>query len=89
MLGVLYKPIWNQVSDELLVKLTLLKHNENTVTPLKQGGDFRSKECIDLLKQADIVCTNPVVENLSHYSHYFFSFFSFFFWRPPLAIVAS
>ncbi|MEK6882899.1 MAG: adenine-specific methyltransferase EcoRI family protein [Nanoarchaeota archaeon] len=37
----------------------LLKHNENTVTPLKQGGDFRSKECIDLLKQSDIVCTNP------------------------------
>lgn len=23
------------------------------------GGDFRSKECIELLKQADIVCTNP------------------------------
>ncbi|MFH0831896.1 MAG: adenine-specific methyltransferase EcoRI family protein [archaeon] len=37
----------------------LLKHNENTATPLKQGGDFRSKECIDLLKQSDIVCTNP------------------------------
>lgn len=37
----------------------LLKYNENTVTPLKQGGDFRSKECIDLLKQSDIVCTNP------------------------------
>jgi len=37
----------------------LLKHNENTVTPLKQGGDFRSKECNDLLKQSDIICTNP------------------------------
>lgn len=37
----------------------LLKHNENTVTPLKQGGDFRSNECIELLKQSDIVCTNP------------------------------
>lgn len=23
------------------------------------GGDFRSKECIELLEQADIVCTNP------------------------------
>jgi len=37
----------------------LLKNNKNTVTPLRQGGDFRSKECIDLLKQSDIVCTNP------------------------------
>lgn len=27
--------------------------------PLKENGDFRSKECIDLLKQADIVVTNP------------------------------
>ena len=26
---------------------------------LKGDGDFRSKECIDLLKQADIVITNP------------------------------
>ena len=26
---------------------------------LKGNGDFRSKECIDLLKQADIVVTNP------------------------------
>jgi hypothetical protein len=37
----------------------LLKHNENTTTPLKQGGDFRSKECIELLKKSDIVVTNP------------------------------
>ncbi|MBU2634640.1 MAG: adenine-specific methyltransferase EcoRI family protein [Nanoarchaeota archaeon] len=37
----------------------LLKHDKNIATPLKQGGDFRSNECINLLKQADIVCTNP------------------------------
>jgi hypothetical protein len=29
------------------------------VIPLKGDGDFRSKESIDLLKQADIVVTNP------------------------------
>lgn len=29
------------------------------VRPLKGDGDFRSKECIELLKQADIVVTNP------------------------------
>ena len=29
------------------------------IHPLKGDGDFRSHECIDLLKQADIVVTNP------------------------------
>lgn len=28
-------------------------------TPLKQNGDFRSPECIEILKQADIIVTNP------------------------------
>ena len=29
------------------------------VKPLKGDGDFRSKECIELLKEADIIVTNP------------------------------
>jgi len=37
----------------------LLKHDKNTVTPLRSNGDFRSEECIKLLKKADIVVTNP------------------------------
>jgi hypothetical protein len=37
----------------------LLKHKANVCAPLKGNGDFRSEECIELLKQADIVCTNP------------------------------
>ena len=32
---------------------------EPTVFQLKENGDFRSYECIELLKQADIVVTNP------------------------------
>jgi hypothetical protein len=36
---------------------TFIKQNEWGV--LKGDGDFRSPECIELLKQADIVCTNP------------------------------
>ncbi|GMO51935.1 MAG: hypothetical protein Pg6C_17050 [Treponemataceae bacterium] len=36
---------------------TFIKQNEWGV--LKGDGDFRSAECIELLKQADIVCTNP------------------------------
>ena len=33
--------------------------NEIGIKPLKGDGDFRSKECIELLKEADIVVTNP------------------------------
>lgn len=29
------------------------------ITPLKQNGDFRSPECVELLKEATIVVTNP------------------------------
>ncbi len=38
-------------------KLKENKHNE--WTPLKENGDFRSSECVELLKQSDIVVTNP------------------------------
>ena len=33
--------------------------SEINVQPLKGDGDFRSNECIELLKEADIVVTNP------------------------------
>ncbi|MHC1728589.1 MAG: adenine-specific methyltransferase EcoRI family protein [Syntrophobacteraceae bacterium] len=36
-----------------------LKQNPHTRTRLAGGGDFRSAECVELLKQADIVVTNP------------------------------
>lgn len=37
----------------------LLKNRKNALTLLNGGGDFCSTECIDLLKEADIVVTNP------------------------------
>lgn len=42
----------------------MLKHNKNVATPLKgdgiyPAGDFRSRECVELLKKSDIVITNP------------------------------
>lgn len=40
------------------VKL-FLERNPHTRTPLAKGGDFRSPECIEMLKRADIVVTNP------------------------------
>ena len=36
-----------------------MKHDKNVAAPLENDGDFRSNECIELLKQADIVVTNP------------------------------
>ena len=37
----------------------LLASDKNHLTRLNGDGDFRSKECIELLKEADIVVTNP------------------------------
>ena len=37
----------------------LLQNDKNVISILKGSGDFRSQECIELLKEADIVCTNP------------------------------
>lgn len=37
----------------------LLQNGKNVLTRLKEDGDFRSQECIDLLKECDIVVTNP------------------------------
>lgn len=37
------------------------------VTHLKDDGDFRGKECIDILKKADIVVTNPPFSLFSKY----------------------
>lgn len=40
-------------------KLELSKQGEVIKTDLKGNGDFRSEECIEILKEADIVITNP------------------------------
>lgn len=37
----------------------LIQNDKNVLSTLKENGDFRSKECIELLKEADIVVTNP------------------------------
>lgn len=37
----------------------LLKNRRNSLSLLEGDGDFRSPECIELLKDADIVVTNP------------------------------
>ncbi|MCG8624246.1 MAG: adenine-specific methyltransferase EcoRI family protein [Proteobacteria bacterium] len=59
------KPTYKLEYDDTLGKVQ---------TPLKGNGDFRSEECIALLNEADIVCTNPpfslfreYVAQLMHY----------------------
>ena len=51
------------MNDDGAVDLTdvelLLKTVDGQPTLLKGNGDFRSEECIELLKEADIVVTNP------------------------------
>ena len=52
--------------------------DKGTKIPLKGDGDFRSTECIDLLKQSDMVVTNPpfslfreYIAQLDHYNKQF------------------
>ena len=62
-----HKIIINELTDENEdgaknledIVISLTKNVNNTLTRLKGDGDFRSAECIDLLKQTDIVVTNP------------------------------
>ena len=37
----------------------LMRNKKNTLPLLDRDGDFRSDECVGLLKDADIVVTNP------------------------------
>lgn len=52
-----------------------LKANKNNEwTPLNDDGDFRSDECINLLKQSDIVVTNPPFSLLREYIKQLFDY---------------
>ena len=37
----------------------LMQNDKNVISILQGNGDFRSPECVELLKEADIVVTNP------------------------------
>ena len=61
-----YKAVVTSVYDktgdgsiDMLDVVELFKSRENKLTELKGDGDFRSEECIELLKESDIVVTNP------------------------------
>ncbi len=46
-------------SEDLADVRYLMQNDKNVISVLKGNGDFRSPECIDLLKEADVVVTNP------------------------------
>lgn len=63
----LYKFVINEVGDfdgggaftlEYIAK-QLEANEKHWWSPLTDDGDFRSNECVELLKQSDIVVTNP------------------------------
>ncbi len=61
-----YKIVINEIPDinndgavDLTDVQTLIKSKKNTLVQLKGDGDFRSDECVELLKESDIVVTNP------------------------------
>lgn len=62
---VAYKVEITEVKDEDgngavdLSDVRLLLQNDKNVMTTLESGDFRSHECIELLKEADIVVTNP------------------------------
>ncbi|MBO4698782.1 adenine-specific methyltransferase EcoRI family protein [bacterium] len=61
-----YKAVVTTVYDktgdggvDMLDVAELFKSGENELTELQGDGDFRSPECLALMKEADIVVTNP------------------------------
>lgn len=52
------KPTYKLVIDEDNYE-TINDDKKPEPIPLEQNGDFRSQECIEILKEADIVVTNP------------------------------
>lgn len=67
--------LFSQNDSEQAIKLEYLGGAPNSlptpndigVTPLKGDGDFRSDECIEILKEADFVITNPPFSLFSEY----------------------
>ena len=64
--GKPYKVILTEVTDhngdgriDLSDVEHILKHDKDVLSLLQGDGDFRSQECIDLLKESDVVVTNP------------------------------
>ena len=58
--------------QDIAKQLKANKHNE--WTPLEGDGDFKSPECVELLKQSDIVVTNPPFSLFKEYVKQLFDY---------------
>lgn len=56
----------------------LIRNHKNSLSLLNGDGDFRSSECIELLKQSDIVVTNPPFSMFREYVAQLFEYGKFF-----------
>ena len=72
--GTPYKAIVTKVYDktgdgyiDMFDVRELFLSGENELTRLEGDGDYRSPECIELLEEADIVCTNPPFSKFRDY----------------------
>lgn len=61
-----HKIVINEVTDvngdgriDLADVEWLIRNDKNVLSRLKGDGDFRSAECVELLKESDVVVTNP------------------------------
>ena len=74
--------LFSQNDSEQAIKLEYLGGAPNSlptaddigVTPLKGDGDFRSRECIEILENVDIVVTNPPFSLFAEYVQHLDSF---------------
>lgn len=69
-----YKAVVTSVYDamgdggvDMLDVAELFKNGKNELTELEGDGDFRSRECLDLMDEADIVVTNPPFSEFRSY----------------------
>ena len=44
---------------EIKIKIKIPDLDEIGIHPLEKDGDFRSDECVEILKQTDVIVTNP------------------------------
>lgn len=51
--------IINEVENDKYNLDDLIKNKNNIIKEFKENGDFRSLECLELLKESDIIITNP------------------------------
>lgn len=63
-----YKAVIRQVGESIELE-ALLKNPANSLTLLEGNGDFASEECIEIMKAADVVVTNPPFSLFRHLIH--------------------